>query len=92
MQGRATNASTNVIKCTLSIPIDEATPEGHVRVCYQMHKDVGQTSVAFFGSSKIGSNVSAYTVGQYLDVHVSHIVGPPPTGLVVFRSVFYQNH
>jgi len=92
MQGRATNASTNVIECTLSIPIDEATPEGHVRVCYQMHKDVGQTSVAFFGSSKIGSNVSAYTVGQYLDVHVSHIVGPPPTGLVVFRSVFYQDN
>jgi hypothetical protein len=37
MQGSATNAS-NVLECTLAIPVDEKMPDGHIRICYKEHK------------------------------------------------------
>ncbi len=97
MRGSATNAS-NVLQCMLSIPTDEHMAEGTVRVSYEQHTDIGKTSVAFFGSSKIGSNVSAYTTAQYADVHVSHIRLLRPSSsddnnndgsrVLIFKSVY----
>jgi hypothetical protein len=78
----------HVLECRLAIPIDEDMAEGTGRVTYKQHTDAGSNSVAFFGSSQIGSDKTAYSIEKFVDVHISHWAICKPDLVNVFLSVF----
>jgi hypothetical protein len=84
--------STAVIKSSISIPQenDNYTEDGYALVTLKQHTSLGATSVAFFGSSQIGSDNAAYTVSKSYNVHISHISVICPTEVPVFLSVYFQ--
>ena len=82
-------ALNNVLECRLAIPIDENMAEGTGRIAYRQHTEDGGNSIAFFGSSQIGSDKAAYSIEQSLDVHISHwAISKPAENVTIFLSVF----
>jgi hypothetical protein len=79
---------TDVLECTLAIPINENMPEGTGRATFRLHTDIGMESVAYFGSSQMGSDQAVYSVGSSLDIHISHFCISRPENATVYISVY----